>query len=182
MDLNDAGWMIMIAKVIERFCGKSLSLSHDDLQRLQPNEQLDCFLGRLRMINFLPAEAGLETIIGLLKVYKANDLAVRRYSPQVYSGRITLFRSSERLPEDFQEQEHLRNDPALRWQELSPEPVEVIEVLGDHITMLIEPCVQTLAEALRSKIDDAQRIESAVSELSLSHASAEHHYKDASSA
>jgi aspartate racemase len=86
-------------------------------------------------------------------VEEANRQAVRNYLPQVYPGRVTLFRSIERPTRKYYE-------PLLGWGELASGGVEVVEVPGHHKTMILEPYVRFLAEKLRACLDKAQAEES----------------------
>ena len=145
VDLDDAEYLSRIAISIERFFGKSLSVSYEELQPLKPDERLNYLLDRLKMVNFFPPEAKPSQIRGFLQVAKANDQAY--YVPKgVYPNRITLFRASEEF----------RDDLAMGWDKFSCESVDTHDVPGDHITMVTEPHVQVLAEKLRACLDKAQ--------------------------
>jgi amino acid adenylation domain-containing protein len=145
VDLDDAEYLSLIAISIERFFGKSLSVSYEELQPLDPDERLNYLLERLKMINFFPPEAKPSQIRGFLQVAKANDQAY--YVPKgVYRNRITLFRASEEF----------RDAPAMGWDKFSSELVETHDVPGDHVTMVTEPHVQVLAKKLRACLDKAQ--------------------------
>ena len=85
------------------------------------------------------------TILPMLRIYQANSQAVLNYLPQVYPGRITLFRSSEQTSIAHQ-------DPTMGWNSLSAEGVEVCTVPGNHLTMLRKPNVEVFAERLRETI------------------------------
>ncbi|HLM56810.1 MAG TPA: amino acid adenylation domain-containing protein [Pyrinomonadaceae bacterium] len=84
-----------------------------------------------------------------LRVFRTRVVVSGNYVPQVYPGRVTLFRSNEEPPE------MVGLDPAKGWGELSTEPVEIHVVPGNHATMGLEPHVRVLAERLRSCIDEA---------------------------
>jgi thioesterase domain-containing protein len=145
VDLDDAEYLSRIAISIERFFGKSLSVSYEELQPLDPDERLNYLLDRLKMVNFFPPEAKPSQIRGFLQVAKANDQAY--YVPKgVYPNRITLFRASEEF----------RDDPAMGWDKFSSESVDTHDVPGDHVTMVTEPHVQVLAKKLRACLDKAQ--------------------------
>ncbi|MBW4457213.1 MAG: amino acid adenylation domain-containing protein [Nostoc indistinguendum CM1-VF10] len=145
VEKDDAKYLTDIATIIERFFGKNLSVSYDDLQPLEPDEQLNYLLERLKMANILPPEARLPQARGFLQVFKAN--AQTHYVPkEVYPNRITVFRARKELCDD----------PAMGWDKVSSEPVETHDVPGDHNTMVAEPHVQVLAEQLRACLDKAQ--------------------------
>ena len=84
-----------------------------------------------------------------LRVFRTRIKVSGNYVPQIYPGRITLFRSSEEPPE------MVGLDPAKGWSELSTKPVEIHIVPGNHATMGLEPHVRALAARLQSCIDEA---------------------------
>ncbi len=77
----------------------------------------------------------------LLPIFQANSQAVLHYKPSLYPHRITLIASSDRaIAAD--------PDPALGWGQLTTQPVDVIRIPGNHLTMLRKPQVQQLAYRL----------------------------------
>ncbi len=79
-------------------------------------------------------------------VGKKHDTARKRYVPQPYAGRVTLFRNGNE--EETPEHE-------LKWQKLALGGLEVHAVPGDHKTILLEPHVSVLAQRLRACIEAA---------------------------
>ena len=72
-----------------------------------------------------------------------------QYVPQVYSGRITLIRCSERRAwRDY--------DPLDGWGDLATDGVEMHEVRGGHATIYREPYVGILARTLNDVLQKAQ--------------------------
>ncbi|HEY9709604.1 MAG TPA: thioesterase domain-containing protein, partial [Oculatellaceae cyanobacterium] len=82
---------------------------------------------------------------------KENNQASRNYVPQVYPGRVTLFRSRDHIIDVSS-----YRDPQLGWGELAAGGLEFHEVPGTHLGMLQEPHVQVLAEKLKDCLDKAQ--------------------------
>jgi len=158
VDGDEATWLVIIARQIERWLGKKLEVTYEALQPLPPDEQLNYFKERLKIVNLLPHEASTTQARGFLQVFKANAQALAHYNLQeVYPTRITLLRASEFHPEDTTlPTENLLEDPTWGWGQLSAEPVEIHVVPGDHLTMMAEPHVQVLAERLRACLDKAQ--------------------------
>jgi amino acid adenylation domain-containing protein len=72
---------------------------------------------------------------------KLHQLAVRFYRPVPYPGQITLFACAE-------ESRKLCRDPRLGWERLTEGGVTVHGIPGNHYTLLNEPHVKGLAEAL----------------------------------
>ncbi|NET44741.1 non-ribosomal peptide synthetase [Okeania sp. SIO2B3] len=83
-------------------------------------------------------------------VQRANKQAGRKYVPQVYPGKVALFRAIHKsTPEGWQV------DPQMGWGKLASGELEVYEVPGGHTSMFREPHVRALAEKLRVSINNA---------------------------
>ncbi len=98
------------------------------------------YLDKGGFLPFLPAYIPVREV---LNTYK--------YVPQVYSGRVTLFRAAEGTLE-------WHSDPELGWGPLAAGGVEVYDMPGRHndvTDMLTEPYVRVLAEKVRACIDRA---------------------------
>jgi aspartate racemase len=80
-----------------------------------------------------------------------NIQASRNYVPQVYPGRVTLFRCREQIIGISS-----YSDPHLGWGELAAGGLECHEVPGTHLGMLQEPHVQVLAKKMKACLDKAQ--------------------------
>ena len=83
-------------------------------------------------------------------IQQINFLASYNYTPTVYHGRVSLFMATDDL--------NALNDSQEGWNILAPLGVEVHEIPGDHINIIKEPHVRTLAEKLgecleRSEVD-----------------------------
>jgi thioesterase domain-containing protein len=78
-------------------------------------------------------------------VWEAARRAYRAYEPRPYPGRITLFRAMTRDP-------GCPADPAPDWQCRAGEGVQVIDVPGGHMSILVEPNAAVLAERLREAL------------------------------
>jgi hypothetical protein len=129
----------------------------------------------------------LEQFALFVDLLKTHTEAWRRYTPQPYTGRITLIRAAIQHPGDTPPTgnrlrhalERLTADLAIRlnrssgralpahqsdmgWGRLAPCGVDVFEVPGNHISMLQPPHVRVLAHRLEACItaalaDETQR-------------------------
>lgn len=82
------------------------------------------------------------------KIWKAG----KNYVPQVYPGKVTLFRASHQALGIYP-------DPSLGWSDLVRGGLEIHEVPGHHGSLVKEPYVPILAKELERCID-AVRLES----------------------
>jgi amino acid adenylation domain-containing protein len=162
-DIEDDDVAAIVAVLIReegRRRGKHLPAKAEELRALDGEERLNYVIGFLREINpyvELPqVRHGVNTFIIGMNLLRA-------YEPQVYDGRVTLFRAEERNEEDARElrglvdEEAGERDPTLGWGVLTPEPVRVYTIPGDHITISTEPNVGVLAERLRQALAESRR-------------------------
>ena len=81
----------------------------------------------------------------LQDVREAGYLANRRYRPGPYRGRVVLFRAEVRSAADAASAD-------MGWSRLAQGGVEIREVPGDHVDMLLMPQVASLAQQLADSI------------------------------
>ncbi len=137
------------------------------LREIGAREKLSYLLSRARTLLLLavrPLARGLALGYEALfhpelrahrRVRDANQRAARIYVPSFYGGRVTLFRARHRLEERPQERWLA---PALGWDDLCGEGVEVHEVPGGHSSLLegeenIRAVGEKLADCLRRARD-----------------------------
>ena len=82
-------------------------------------------------------------------VREACAVAELRYKPQVYSGRVILFRATEKALRGL-------DDVQGGWSEYVAGGIEVHEIDGDHGNILNEPQVKQLALQIRARLEEAQ--------------------------
>jgi phthiocerol/phenolphthiocerol synthesis type-I polyketide synthase D len=89
----------------------------------------------------------------LYDVFRANILAIEQYELRPYSGPVVLLRAIEAIealaPLGIADPH--ADDPSAGWASLLPS-LEVLEVPGDHETMLHEPHVRIVASRLASRL------------------------------
>jgi amino acid adenylation domain-containing protein len=105
---------------------------------------------------------GIKRRIGFLflppavkQVRRSCIAAEESYQPQLYPGRITLFRASERGLRGLE-------DSGGGWEKFAGGGLEVHEFDGDHGNILNEPSVRTLATRLCACLEAAQTSPAAV--------------------
>jgi amino acid adenylation domain-containing protein len=91
---------------------------------------------------------GFKPSVRTFDVEEAFLLALRNYVPQTYDGDATLFRAKDELSSHA--------DPTLGWGKLIKGRLEIIEISGDHDTILHEPHIGMLARVLNSYLDAVQ--------------------------
>ena len=158
VDEDKALYLSKIARLIERWANKDLGITYGALQPLSPEGQMDYLEARLKTVDILPPEAGRAQVHGLVQVFKASTRNCSRYRPQgAFRGIIALLRANEVHVEDTGIAMNLRaNDDTWGWNQLAGANVDVRIVPGDHVTMMAEPHVRTLASELAACIRKAE--------------------------
>ena len=107
---------------------------------------------------------GVEPQVGMQHNVEIEDAflrALNRYEVGHYDGDITLYRPRHRLEYRLLggrgidvRRDFIQDDNGWRRH---CERVEIVNVPGDHDSMVLEPHVRVLAEAIRAAIDEAER-------------------------
>jgi thioesterase domain-containing protein len=75
-----------------------------------------------------------------IQVFYATFSAYQRYTPGPWAGRLTLFRTAAG--------DAAFAEPTLGWSAFAGDGVEIIDIPGDHITLVRPPHVEELAEQI----------------------------------
>jgi len=103
--------------------------------------------------DWLPKDDGTNIVIQTSHfIRKVNRAAKSRYTPTIYDGKITLFRSrlGRPIPEGW------KLDPLLVWRKMTSVGVEVYDVPGNHGSFMDYPNVLELAQKLNQCLQNAR--------------------------
>jgi thioesterase domain-containing protein len=154
--MDERGDAVTLAGIVRdwaRMNGTSLSLPHDEIRRLSPEAGLDYILAKVKAANLLGPEQDIAWVHLFLKGIAARTQAIRSYSPRIYDGVITLFRSMESDQENAKALIEAGMDvlsPERGWDKLTSQPLQIHFIPGHHATLLQVPQVQYLAQKLGS--------------------------------
>ena len=132
---DDARSLADMARTIERFVGKDLGVSYEALSALTSDEQVEY------VSNAIGQDFAMTR--NLLHVSKAHLEASRTYHARRSPVPITLIRAQDA---------HRTGDDTLGWSALSP--VRLLWSPGDHVTMMSEPNVKSLANTLAELVSE----------------------------
>ncbi len=158
VEIDDAMWLVQVAKVIERLFNTTLQIDYQTLTALSEEAQLDYLLEQLKIAQILPQDAGKTQMRGFVQVYKTHTQAFSTYFPSLVKKiPITLFRASEVSEEEQAIAEYVNRlqDATLGWNQFAEEKIDIHLIPGTHLTMMQPPYVQVLAEHLQACISDA---------------------------
>ncbi|MBW4677590.1 MAG: amino acid adenylation domain-containing protein [Desmonostoc geniculatum HA4340-LM1] len=151
-DDDDAKFLLRIAEEIKTENEIDFSVPFEELRDLSLDEQLNLLN---KKANFIFSDAELKDFLRHYQLFKANVQAMRDYVPQIYPHSLTVFRAKEEIIHDFDNPEWSTDDLFLGWNKYSNESTRVVDVPGNHFSILLEPHIHELAKQLRICIDNA---------------------------
>ncbi len=125
--------------------GKQVPVPVDRLRQMEPEAQVAHVLAEAKRVKFVYPDITLEQFSRFVHILKTHTEAWRQYEPRSYPGRVTVFRSAEQTEAGD-----------LGWGEFALGGVEIHEVPSDHLSMIHEPDVRTLAEKLKACLEAVQ--------------------------
>ena len=137
---------LLLTAVFEDVC--PISLEH--LQKLTPSERLLYIAEEVRQLKLFGSDFGLTEAQLFCELLRIHTIALLRYRPKHYPGRVTLFRVAD------DPRNRLPLGPANGWDLVAGLGVDVHMVPGTHISMMFKPNVQVLAEKLKRCLEQAQ--------------------------
>ena len=138
---DNAAILCFIVEQIAIHFNTTVNISYEKLSGLHQEAQFQYVLQILQQSELIPPELGTNLIAGLLNVYKTNVRASLVYQPQPVKSPISLFVTAS-LAAQFP------NDSTVGWQQLTSSKVGVCSLTGEHQTVLKEPSVHNLADAI----------------------------------
>jgi amino acid adenylation domain-containing protein len=117
-----------------------------------------------RKLKLVPAEMTLIEFRKLFDIFKIYANTTRRYNPQPYDGRISLFLPEDDFASIFNEDwdsatrkaTQTKVTPVEGWGRLATGGVDVHKIPGNHFSILHEPHVQALGEQLRKCVEETR--------------------------
>ncbi|MFE9680703.1 amino acid adenylation domain-containing protein [Streptomyces sp. NPDC006285] len=119
--------------------GKTLDIPADDLRALGGDAAFDHILERAAAIGVLAEDADRAQILRYFEAYLANGIALQTYLPEPAELDLVLLRAVE---------EEADYGPELGWESLIKGSLDVIEVSGDHNSVMYEPHAEAAALAI----------------------------------
>ena len=116
----------------------------------------DTALGYAIETGIVPPDGSPQLIRRLYEIFRANYDATLRYHHEPLDRDITLLRSSGELPAELTGPHRavgsMFDSPTNGWERLAPRSLRVIEVAGDHLSMMSEPHVADVAAKLSAEL------------------------------
>jgi amino acid adenylation domain-containing protein len=152
------------AELLMDIFAEVLPISREELETLEGDGRLDYVLKRARGKNILPPDLDVARARAFLKMVKTNTRAMSKYIARVYPGAVTLFKTAKDIEippsdETALSEERLKimkmvQDPTMGWGDLATLGVRVVDVPGNHQTMVNKPHVEILAMKIKDCLNE----------------------------
>ena len=153
---SHAQWLSQVSAIVGHLYGVEAAIAVAELEGLDDEAQLSLMHQRLISTGVLPQGSGLNYLRGFVAVYKANLGAAYQPRPLHALTHVLLVRARDEQPAQISPEQFdaVRAAPDLGWHAALGRPIRVLEVPGDHLTMMRSPHVQALADAVNSFLLD----------------------------
>ncbi|MGD9488072.1 MAG: amino acid adenylation domain-containing protein [Calditrichaceae bacterium] len=135
------------SELLQKMFSSHFELDAEMLREMEYDEQLKFVLKIAKKEKVLPRFIRQNQFKLYVHINKIQTGAWRKYKPLNFNGKITLFRADENRDYD-----NLPDD--LGWKKYAGKGVDIINVPGDHITMMTKPNVKILAEKIGLLLDN----------------------------
>lgn len=130
--------------------GAHVPVTVEMLRRLDQEEQISLVWKEARRVHFIFPDVTRDQFAFFIRILRTQTEAWRRYRPQPYNGHLTLFRAQEQGDEAPAERD-------MGWGRLVTGGVSIIDVPGDHLSMIHPPHVKLLAQRMRENLEIAEK-------------------------
>ncbi|MEV0170176.1 condensation domain-containing protein [Streptomyces sp. NPDC050803] len=138
------------ARVFELIFHRSVRLTEEELFPLDEQGQLDLLYRRVAEV--LQGDIGIDLFRSTVDAVRTARRMVQGYRPGPWDGPLHLFIGLQPMPEGINDPEFYRPDRALGWDAVAPR-LRILDVPGDHLTLLNPPNVEVLARQLRPLLE-----------------------------
>jgi len=120
-----------------------VGIPEDVAAALTIEQRIELFVSEARKLRRLPSDVDSDYALRILLTWTGNERAAQRYAPQLYSGRISLFKSSHT---NFV-------DSAYGWRRFAAGGVDVYSLPVRHDKFMDESHAKELAAVLNECLD-----------------------------
>jgi phthiocerol/phenolphthiocerol synthesis type-I polyketide synthase D len=142
--MDDIQRLLLFAQKAAMFAGRDFELSEAMLRGADEEGRTALFFKLFKTHQLIPEGTDMRQFGGYLDTMLLHNRIALDYRPQIYAGKVLLLRAQYAMPIGAQK----KRAADLGWQQYTEQPVEVVAVPGDHVTMMRPPHVNVLAASL----------------------------------
>lgn len=141
--MDDAQKLAYFASKVSLFMGKDLMITAEQLTQLNDRQRSQLFFDEFKRAGLVPETLPLDDFAHFIRILQTQIEAKERYSGGIYPGELIVAEAEEILKGRFKLAEK-----GLGWQAFSQQPLYHISAKGDHLSMMNQPNIGSLAQKL----------------------------------
>jgi len=150
---SDANWMNQITSIAAHQYGISIGLTEQDYENCSSLIEMTKILNdQLIEAGVFPESMSPSFLQGFVQVYKSNLMMDYKPDSQPVNIDVVLIRSADLQPEQLSDQRaaEFRSIEDFGWSKWVKGNIQVLEVPGDHLTMLTDSHLQQWSPQLKA--------------------------------
>lgn len=148
--------MLVFAGKVAHLVGRPLEISAESLSGKTPEAQSEVFLKAFKNVNLVPADMKLNDFHGYLELMIHHNEITSACRPGTFEGKTLLIRAEEALPPPEGQAEIPVRTPDLGWGQWTRKGLSIVNIPGNHVTVIAQPFVKELAKALNKWMDQVK--------------------------
>jgi amino acid adenylation domain-containing protein len=149
---DDLSRLASFSRKVSELVGRDLGLDAAALAGRTEDERAALFLERFKAHGLAPEATDLKGFRSFLDLMLTHNRITADYAPEGYPGQVLVFRAADPMGFDGSANPPAERPWDLGWQKHTSNPVRVVDVPGNHVSMMQTPNVQTLAERLAERL------------------------------
>ncbi|PCI49269.1 MAG: hypothetical protein COB51_04230 [Moraxellaceae bacterium] len=149
-DWSDTEWLSQVSEVVSHLYQVDVCFSVEALNALPAEQRLARLHQALIANEVLPVGSPIEFFRGFIDVYKAN-LSIQYQAKRIESDlKVLLVRAEREQPKELTSDQYdqIRGSEDLGWRDYFANKIDVVDVPGDHLTMMRNPHVEDIAAVI----------------------------------
>jgi len=142
--------------MVAHLVGRPLEISAESLSGKTPEAQSEVFLKAFKNVNLVPADMKLNDFHGYLELMIHHNEITSACRPGTFEGKTLLIRAEEALPPPEGQAEIPVRTPDLGWGQWTRKGLSIVNIPGNHVTVIAQPFVKELAKALNKWMDQVK--------------------------
>ncbi len=146
--------LFAFAEKVSELVGQDIGLSQELLTGKTAMETAGLFLERFKAFELAPGTTQVSDFRGFLDLMLDHNRITGQYVGGLYPGHVVVFRAQGRMTGASTGSGRVTRQPDLGWQRHTAQPVRIVSVPGNHVSMMRAPHVQELADRLRAVVSN----------------------------
>lgn len=156
--IDEATRLSIFADKVGHLIGHDLNLTKEKLTNMSIKEKSELFLDKFKKYNLVPSDIQLIDFSDFLKLMIRHNEVTLKYNPDIYDGKVLVCRAENSFEFDSSlltvSGSNQKREKDLGWQKYISGSVDVVNVPGDHISIMTNPNIKLLSDKIKVWINN----------------------------